>query len=67
MTETIKMLSTENVALREENDNLITLKEEGMLASQGISRILDSYFLFKSYVPIEMLLNETENLPIETK
>jgi len=34
MTETIKMLSTENVALREENDNLITLKEEGMLASQ---------------------------------
>ena len=35
MTETIKMLSTENVALREENDNLLTLREEGMLASQG--------------------------------
>lgn len=34
MTETIKMLSTENVALREENDNLMTLREEGMLASQ---------------------------------
>jgi len=34
MTETIKMLSTENVALREENDNLLTLREEGMLASQ---------------------------------
>lgn len=34
MTETIKMLSTENVALREENDNLATLREEGMLASQ---------------------------------
>lgn len=34
MTETIKMLSTENVTLREENDNLVTLREEGMLASQ---------------------------------
>lgn len=34
MTETIKMLSTENVALRGENDNLVTLREEGMLASQ---------------------------------
>jgi len=34
MTETIKMLSTENVSLRGENDNLMTLREEGMLASQ---------------------------------
>jgi hypothetical protein len=34
MTETIKMLSTENVALREENDNLVTLRGERMLASQ---------------------------------
>ena len=33
------MLSTENVALREENDNLVTLREEGMLASQGIFHI----------------------------
>ena len=32
MTETIKMLSTENVSLREENDNLMTLREEGMHA-----------------------------------
>jgi len=30
MTETIKMLSTENVALREENDNLMNLREEGI-------------------------------------
>ena len=36
MTETIKMLSTENVALRGENDNLVTLREEEMTASQGI-------------------------------
>ena len=28
MTETIKMLSTENVALREENDQLLNVREE---------------------------------------
>ena len=28
MTETIKMLSTENVSIREENDNLLTMREE---------------------------------------
>jgi len=30
MTETIKMLSTENVALREENDQLMTVRDDGM-------------------------------------
>ena len=30
MTETIKMLSTENVALREENDQLMSVRDEGM-------------------------------------
>ena len=30
MTETIKMLSTENVALRQENDNLIANKAKGI-------------------------------------
>ena len=28
MTETMKIFSTENVALREENDNLMTIREE---------------------------------------
>ena len=32
MTETIKMLSTENVALREENDQLMSVRDEGMTA-----------------------------------
>ena len=30
MTETIKMLSTENVALREENDQLMSVRDDGM-------------------------------------
>ena len=32
MTETIKMLSTENVALREENDQLMSVRDDGMTA-----------------------------------
>ena len=32
MTETIKMLSTENVALREENDQLTMVRDDGMTA-----------------------------------
>ena len=32
MTETIKMLSTENVSLREENDQLMTVRDDGMTA-----------------------------------
>ena len=38
MTETIKMLSIENVALREVNDNLLTQSNEDY--SQGISKML---------------------------
>ena len=37
MTETIKMLSTENVALREENDQLMTVRDDGM-TEDGESR-----------------------------
>ena len=33
MTETIKMLSTENVALREENDQLLSARDERLSIS----------------------------------
>ena len=35
MTETIKMLSTENVALREENDQLMSVREEDGMSTDG--------------------------------
>ena len=35
MTETIKMLSTENVALREENDELLSGKDDKMSIGTG--------------------------------
>ena len=38
MTETIKMLSTENVALREENDQLMSVRDDGMTAKGKRSR-----------------------------
>ena len=35
MTETIKMLSTENVALREENDHLVGVRDDRLPSSEG--------------------------------
>ena len=35
MTETIKMLSTENVALREENDHLVGVRDNRLPSSEG--------------------------------
>ena len=43
MTETIKMLSTENVALREENDQLMSVREEDGMSTDGKFEV---YFYF---------------------
>ena len=45
MTETIKMLSTENVALREENDQLMSVREEDGMSTDGKFEV---YFYFYS-------------------
>ena len=45
MTETIKMLSTENVALREENDQLMSVREEDGMSTDGKFEV---YFDFYS-------------------
>ena len=45
MTETIKMLSTENVSLREENDQLAAVREERRHQDgQGIKAILTNIY-----------------------
>ena len=53
MTETIKMLSTENVALREENDQLMSVRDDGMTArgeedSQEPDSVQDIYIYISS-------------------
>ena len=47
MTETIKMLSTENVALREENDQLMSVREEDGMSTDG-KFTFEVYFYFYS-------------------
>ena len=45
MTETIKMLSTENVALREENDQLMSVREEDGMSTDG-KFTFEAFFIF---------------------
>ena len=53
MTETIKMLSTENVALREENDQLMSVREEDGMSTDGKFEV---YFYF--YSSLFLLISE---------
>ena len=46
MTETIKMLSTENVALREENDQLMSVREEDGMSTDGKFEVY--FYLYSS-------------------
>ena len=47
MTETIKMLSTENVALREENDQLMSVREEDGMSTDGKFEVY--FYLYSSF------------------